>query len=96
MELDDCVWENFLDIDDIKSQITLSKNRLSEFFRICIDLKGYYGVEFEKLDIEESNEKLVARLHKRLIRVSIGLWNCKIRNSILNRNSVKLRRNLRD
>ena len=65
-ELDDCDWAKFNDTDEIKSQITLFENRLSEFFRICSDLKGYYGQEFEGLNLKDSTSKLVERLRTKV------------------------------
>ena len=80
-ELDECDWENFNDIEDVKSQMSLFENRLGEFFRICSNLKGYYGVEYNDLDLEANNVKLVDRLREKVI---FG----KVRSEILKREKL--------
>ena len=65
-ELDECDWENFNDIKGVKSQMPLFENRLGEFFRICSNLKGYYGAEYNGLDLEANNDLLMDRLREKV------------------------------
>ena len=66
-ELDDCDWEKFHDVEDIKSQITLFERRLVEFFKICSELKGCYGDEFDDLGVDANNAQLVLMLREKVI-----------------------------
>ena len=69
------------DIEDVKSQMSLFKNHLGEFFRICSNLKGYYGAEYNGLDLEANNVKLVDRLRE---KVNFG----KVRSENLKREKL--------
>jgi hypothetical protein len=43
------------------------ERRLSEFFKICSELEGYYGAEFKDLNVEAENAELVSLLREKVI-----------------------------
>ena len=58
---DDCNWETFSEIEDVKNTISLFESRLEKNSKICGELEGVYGDEASDLGfIDDSNEMINA------------------------------------
>ena len=65
-ELTDCNWDKFDNFIDIKSMISSFETLLADFFKICSELKGYYGDEYKGLKLEVLNKNLVTALRDKI------------------------------
>ena len=65
-ELDDCDWQQFHEIEDIKPQINLFEKRLVKFYKICGELEGLFGGEIAEFNLNDENEYLITFIREKL------------------------------
>ena len=62
--LDNCMWLEMFDLDEIKSHISAFQSCLDKFYKICSDLEVWFGAEVDTLGYRKDNEKLIAEIRE--------------------------------
>ena len=93
-EIQDCVWGNLYEIEDITRTIGLFESRLDKLYAICSNYKGVLGEEAEQLGFDIEDEKLVTSIRTKISDGRIMLDALKEKKELAIKQDIE--KNLRD
>ena len=66
-ELNDCVWEDIIEYDQIKSIISFFESRLDEFRKMCTDLDVWFADDVIETRFREKNANFIGQFRDKIV-----------------------------